>query len=220
MKGTIKTILASKATVSVLFSHQTMTTTLRFVTVGTCCWMLLAGSCKAFQGPVIVRGSLSVEQQPKIHGNIPMMIPYYENHFRLSSTNSEYPDYDDFEFDYHKYYNNDMQQQVAMEDDNDYDSFFSSSETTSDEDRRKIQLTNQVLRALHYSFKNVENMANGLLEKDPLSALIIFVGAGLMAAYLLGLVILDGCMESWNPIQNGFVPYWDEEILVMVRKIH
>jgi hypothetical protein len=178
-------------------------TTLRFAMVGLHSWMLLAG-CHAFQAPVIARGRLPGEQRGIRRINS-------ENPCQLGSTNSEYPDYDDFELDCKYNYYNDMQ---VMEDD--YD--FHPSER--EEDRWKIQVTNTVLRTLHYSFKNVESAANGLLEEDPLIAFAIFAGAGLLAAYLLGLIILDGCMESWNPIQNGFVPYWDEEILVMVRKIH
>jgi hypothetical protein len=197
-------------------------TALRFAMVGACTcacsWMLLTGS-NAFQAPIIARGRLPIEQR-RVEGRSRISFNYFnfENPClrQLGSANSEYPDYDDFELDY-KYYT-DMQ---VMADDYDYDFHASSeSESESEEDRWKIQVTNHVLRTLHYSFKNVEGTANGLLEENPLIAFAIFAGAGLVAAYLLGLLILDGCMESWNPIQNGVVPYWDEEILVMVRKIH
>ena len=182
-------------------------TTLPFAILSSC---IILASCHAFQASVVVKTPASVGGRlPK--ENVCRPINKNENRCKLRSTNSEYPDYVDFELDY-KYYT----ELRVLEDDFDFMGLSGKEE----EDRWKIQLTNNVLGALHYSFKNVENNANGLLEENPLVAFTIFAGAGLVTAYVLGLFILVGCMESWNPIQNGFVPYWDEEIHVMVRRIH
>ncbi|CAB9528890.1 expressed unknown protein [Seminavis robusta] len=157
---------------------------------------------------------------------------------RLWSANSEYPDYYDVlssrtthasmtsletmdevvpfgleeDFHYHNNVNN------REEEDESFD--LQAQQEEDQRNRWKIQLTNSVLQILHNSFKNVEATANELLDEDPVTAFAVFVGAGLVAAYVLGLFILDGCMESWNPVQNGMVPYWDEEVLVMIKKVH
>jgi hypothetical protein len=102
----------------------------------------------------------------------------------------------------------------------DYDYEYGYDREPLQENRVLIETTNSVLRAMHNSFQNVEEIANTLLKEQPMVALGIFVSAGLVAAYLLGFLILDGCIESWNPNQNGAIPYWDDEILVMTRKLH
>ena len=78
---------------------------------------------------------------------------------------------------------------------------------------------NSFLRASQDSFQNVEAMTNSLLNRQPLLALAIFVGAGALVAYLSGLVFLGGYIETWNPVENDSIPYWDEEILVITRKV-
>ena len=108
--------------------------------------------------------------------------------------------------------NNKYQQQYYYRDDYDYEPL--------QENRQLIETTNTVLKAAHGSFKHVEGMANYLLQENPVVAFGIFVSAGLFVAYGMGFFMLDGDMESINPAANGAVPYWDEEILVMTRKIH
>jgi len=87
------------------------------------------------------------------------------------------------------------------------------------ENRQLIDTTNTVLRTFHRSFKNVETMANDLLNENPILSIVVFVGCGLFVAYTMGFFLLDGEMESILPTENGQVPYWDEEILVIERKI-
>lgn len=78
---------------------------------------------------------------------------------------------------------------------------------------------NSFLRASQRSFQNVESMTNRLLNRQPLVALALFVGAGALVAYLSGLVFLGGYIENWNPAENDAVPYWDEEILIITKKV-
>ena len=106
-----------------------------------------------------------------------------------------------------------------IEDDDDY-GYDADDYEPLQEHRQLIETTNSVLKTAHRSFQHVETMANHLLQDNPLAALGIFVVAGLLTAYGLGFVLLDGDLESLNPAANGAVPYWDEEILVMTRKIH
>ena len=82
-----------------------------------------------------------------------------------------------------------------------------------------VRLTNNVLRASRSSFKNVENMTNDLLGQQPLLALALFLALGGMVAYISGLFFLGGYIDSWNPAENDIIPYWDEEILVISRKM-
>lgn len=92
---------------------------------------------------------------------------------------------------------------------------------TSASDRQKEleRRINNFLRASQRSFQNVESMTNRLLNRQPLVALALFVGAGALVAYLSGLVFLGGYIENWNPAENDAVPYWDEEILIITRKV-
>ena len=106
------------------------------------------------------------------------------------------------------------------DDDYDYKDYDHYDYEPLQENRQLIQTTNSFLKAMHSSFQNVEGMANYLLQENPLVAISIFVTSGLVAAYALGFVLMDGDMESLNPAANGAIPYWDEEILVMTRKIH
>lgn len=96
-----------------------------------------------------------------------------------------------------------------------------SSSTTATIDRQKEfeRQINSFLRASQRSFQNVESMTNRLLNRQPLVALALFVGAGALVAYLSGLIFLGGYIETWNPAENDAVPYWDEEILIITRKV-
>ncbi len=78
---------------------------------------------------------------------------------------------------------------------------------------------NHVLRASQKSFKHVESGTNRLLNRQPLVALAIFVGAGAMVAYMMGMIFLGGYIETWNPAENDVVPYWDDPVLVIERKV-
>ena len=78
---------------------------------------------------------------------------------------------------------------------------------------------NHVLRASQKSFKHVESGTNRLLNRQPLIALAIFIGAGAMVAYMMGTIFLGGYIETWNPAENDVVPYWDDPVLVIERKV-
>lgn len=103
--------------------------------------------------------------------------------------------------------------------DKDYDEY-NDNITVGDEDPLLVDATNNFLKALRASFRTVEQPTTELLQKQPLIALALFVSVGLFLAYILGFIILDGCIESWNPAENGAVPYWDEEIHTISRRIH
>ena len=93
-------------------------------------------------------------------------------------------------------------------------------DTTALERQRDLERqVNNFLRASQRSFQNVESMTDGLLTRQPLVALALFVGAGAFVAYLSGLIFLGGYIETWNPVENDAVPYWDEEILIITRKV-
>ncbi len=94
------------------------------------------------------------------------------------------------------------------------------SREESIERRRELERKiNNFLRASQRSFQNVESITNRLLNHQPLLALALFVTAGALVAYLLGLVFLGGYIETWNPVDNDTIPYWDEEILIISRKV-
>lgn len=77
-------------------------------------------------------------------------------------------------------------------------------------DERVLQdAFNQFVLASRDSFKNVERATDFLLEKQPWLALTIFVGAGLLVAYISGFFILCGYIDSINPAENNAVPYWE-----------
>jgi len=60
------------------------------------------------------------------------------------------------------------------------------------------------------SFKFMEGKTVALLQKNPLVALAIFASAGLIVAYMLGFVFLEGYISSPNPYENGAVPYFED----------
>lgn len=92
----------------------------------------------------------------------------------------------------------------------------SSSSNAEEEIGRSI---NRVLLASSKSFENVETATNSLLRQQPLVALAIFIGAGVMVAYMLGMFFLGGYIENWNPVENDVVPYWDDPVLIIERKV-
>ena len=87
------------------------------------------------------------------------------------------------------------------------------------QDQRNIEMANNFLLASRRSFKNVEGLTLDLLNGQPLLALGIFVTCGLMTAYMLGFFFLGGYIENWNPVENDSIPYWDDEVLVIARKV-
>lgn len=78
---------------------------------------------------------------------------------------------------------------------------------------------NEMLRASQKSFQHVESGTNRLLNRQPLIALAIFVGAGILVAYMMGMIFLGGYIETWNPAENDVVPYWDDPVLIIERKV-
>jgi hypothetical protein len=40
-----------------------------------------------------------------------------------------------------------------------------------------------------------------------------------MVAYMMGMVFLGGYIENWNPAENDVVPYWDDPVLVIERRV-
>mmetsp|Transcript_28582 Transcript_28582/g.40435 ORF Transcript_28582/g.40435 Transcript_28582/m.40435 type:complete len:202 (-) Transcript_28582:323-928(-) len=82
----------------------------------------------------------------------------------------------------------------------------------SEEEKKRHELANAVLNASRNSFQNVEGNASQLLERQPLIALLIFIGVGLIVAYVSGFIFLGGYMSSPNPVENGAIPYWDEQL--------
>ena len=93
------------------------------------------------------------------------------------------------------------------------------SETTTlfyhdenEDQRRRKELTNSFLKASRSSFKKVEGATDSLLAQKPVIAMMIFLGAGLLVAYVSGFAILDGYIDVSNPMDNAAVPYWDEDL--------
>jgi hypothetical protein len=86
----------------------------------------------------------------------------------------------------------------------------------NEEQRRRIELTNSFLKASRSSFKKVEGATDSLLDKNPVIAMMIFLGAGLLVAYVSGFAILDGYIDVSNPMDNAAVPYWDEDLATML----
>lgn len=86
-------------------------------------------------------------------------------------------------------------------------------------DKQNVEMANNFLRASRSSFKNFESLTIELLNRQPLLALTIFVGLGLMTAYMLGFLFLGGYMETWNPAENDSIPYWDDEVLIISRNV-
>lgn len=79
-------------------------------------------------------------------------------------------------------------------------------------DRRRTELTNKALKASRTSFRHVEDNTFRLLDEQPMLAMAIFVGLGLLVMYISGFAVLGGYMSSPNPMENGAVPYWDEDL--------
>lgn len=84
----------------------------------------------------------------------------------------------------------------------------------TEDERKREELTNAVLNASRSSFQNVEGKAFNLLEENPLLAFLIFVALGLVVAYISGFIFLGGYISSANPVENGAIPYWDEQLPV------
>eukprot|EP00587_Corethron_hystrix_P012755 CAMPEP_0113314400 /NCGR_PEP_ID=MMETSP0010_2-20120614/10472_1 /TAXON_ID=216773 ORGANISM="Corethron hystrix, Strain 308" /NCGR_SAMPLE_ID=MMETSP0010_2 /ASSEMBLY_ACC=CAM_ASM_000155 /LENGTH=171 /DNA_ID=CAMNT_0000170671 /DNA_START=79 /DNA_END=594 /DNA_ORIENTATION=- /assembly_acc=CAM_ASM_000155 len=75
-----------------------------------------------------------------------------------------------------------------------------------------IEKTNGVLSEMRSNFNYFEGVTFKLLSKQPVLAFAIFVAAGFFVAYMLGMMFLQGYINSPNPLENGEIPYWDEEI--------
>jgi len=60
------------------------------------------------------------------------------------------------------------------------------------------------------SFRFIETRTSKLLSNNPIIALTIFVGVGLIVAYMTGAFFLKGYISSGNPYMNGAVPYWED----------
>lgn len=107
-----------------------------------------------------------------------------------------------------------------QDDDNNPDGRRGRGSSSSFESQREFELkVNSFLRASHASFQHVETSTNQLLNRHPMIALAIFVGTGALVAYLTGLFFLGGYIETWNPVDNDSIPYWDDEILIVSRKM-
>jgi hypothetical protein len=75
-----------------------------------------------------------------------------------------------------------------------------------------VQVANTILKHSRLSFRNVEGLTDDLLSNHPILAVGVFLGFVLLIAYMSGFVILDGYISSVNPLENGAVPYWDEDV--------
>jgi hypothetical protein len=99
----------------------------------------------------------------------------------------------------------DLQQQHKL-----HEQQYRNEQNKDPRDYWMIDSINTSLKASHTSFKHVENSTYELLTEKPLVALGIFFAAGLVVAYMIGFLFLDGYIESINPISNDMIPYWDE----------
>jgi hypothetical protein len=108
--------------------------------------------------------------------------------------------------------------QLFYQDDRD-DDLRCSDLVSSDKQLEMERSINLFLKASQKSFQNVEAGTNRLLNRRPLLALAIFLGTGLMVAYMMGIIFLGGYIENWNPAENDVVPYWDDPVLVIERKM-
>lgn len=77
--------------------------------------------------------------------------------------------------------------------------------------RQRFAPDQALFQGLMPSFKNVERLTEYLLNNQPLVATAVFLLAGLVTAYALGLVFLDGYISSLNPADNGGVPYFSPD---------
>lgn len=82
-------------------------------------------------------------------------------------------------------------------------------------DRQRTELTNKVLKASRSSFRHVEGHTFRLLDEQPMLAMALFIGVGLLVMYMTGFAFLGGYISSPNPLENGAVPYWDEDLSTM-----
>mmetsp|Transcript_18248 Transcript_18248/g.21065 ORF Transcript_18248/g.21065 Transcript_18248/m.21065 type:complete len:196 (-) Transcript_18248:57-644(-) len=78
--------------------------------------------------------------------------------------------------------------------------------------KKVIDVINSILKDSRCSYKNVEKNTYMLLSKQPVIAFAIFIGMGLIVAYMLGFFFLGGYITSGNPYENGAIPYWEEDI--------
>lgn len=78
--------------------------------------------------------------------------------------------------------------------------------------QRHYSLIQELLEISRLSFINVEQMSEDLFSRQPLIAFSIFIICGLLISYLLGIIFLDGYISSLNPIFNGIIPYWNDDI--------
>jgi len=75
-----------------------------------------------------------------------------------------------------------------------------------------VETTNTALKELRSNFAGVEVFVSRLLSRYPEVAFVIFVGAGVFVAYMLGMMLLGGYIGDINPLVNGAVPYWEEDL--------
>mmetsp|Transcript_32000 Transcript_32000/g.49485 ORF Transcript_32000/g.49485 Transcript_32000/m.49485 type:complete len:176 (+) Transcript_32000:66-593(+) len=83
----------------------------------------------------------------------------------------------------------------------------------TEEPAQWVETTNAALGELRANFGGVERFVFRLLSRYPEVAFVIFVGAGLLVAYIVGMMFLGGYISDMNPLENGAVPYfWEEDI--------
>jgi len=83
----------------------------------------------------------------------------------------------------------------------------------SEEPAQWVETTNAALGELRANFGGVEKFVFRLLSRYPEVAFVVFVGAGLFVAYIVGIMFLGGYISDMNPLENGAVPYfWEEDI--------
>jgi len=83
----------------------------------------------------------------------------------------------------------------------------------SEEPAQWVETTNAALGELRANFGGAERFVFRLLSRYPEVAFVIFVGAGLLVAYIVGMMFLGGYISDMNPLENGAVPYfWEEDI--------
>lgn len=95
----------------------------------------------------------------------------------------------------------------SLDDDDEY--IYYQQVPLSEEEKYRQEVVNSFVVASRDSFKNVESATDFLLAKQPIVAFMIFIGAGLLVAYISGFFILGGYIDDINPALNNPVPYWD-----------
>lgn len=82
-----------------------------------------------------------------------------------------------------------------------------------------IDLINSIMKESRRSYAFIEGHTFRLLSKRPGVAFAIFVGMGLLVAYMMGFFFLEGYISSANPYENGAIPYWDEDVCDVCNSI-